>query len=53
MTAESGPLPVPASVLFLRMRGWIGTDLTPPGLPLRPSADVGLLHQCGERLGLW
>jgi dihydrodipicolinate synthase/N-acetylneuraminate lyase len=49
--------PVPAyrhsAALFLRMRGWIGTDLTPPGVPRRPPADEGLLHQCGERLGLW
>jgi dihydrodipicolinate synthase/N-acetylneuraminate lyase len=49
--------PLPAyrhsAALFLRMRGWIGTDLTPAGVPRRPPADEGLLHQCGERLGLW
>jgi dihydrodipicolinate synthase/N-acetylneuraminate lyase len=49
--------PVPAyrhsAALFLRMRGWIATDVTPPGVPRRPPADEGLLHQCGERLGLW
>ena len=49
--------PVPAyrhsAALFLRMRGWVATDVTPPGVPRRPPADVGLLHQCGERLGLW
>jgi dihydrodipicolinate synthase/N-acetylneuraminate lyase len=49
--------PVPAyrhsAALFLRMRGWIATDVTPPGVPRRPPADEGLLHQCGARLGLW
>jgi dihydrodipicolinate synthase/N-acetylneuraminate lyase len=49
--------PVPAyrhsAALFLRMRGWAATDVTPPGVPRRPPADEGLLHQCGERLGLW
>ena len=49
--------PVPAyrhsAALFLRMRGWIGTDVTPPGVPRRTPADEGLLRQCGERLGLW
>jgi dihydrodipicolinate synthase/N-acetylneuraminate lyase len=49
--------PVPAyrhsAALFLRMRGWIRTDVTPRGVPRRPPADEGLLHQCGERLGLW
>ena len=49
--------PVPAyrhsAALFLRMRGWVATDVTPPGVPRRPPADEGLLHQCGERLGLW
>jgi dihydrodipicolinate synthase/N-acetylneuraminate lyase len=49
--------PVPAyrhsAALFLRMRGWIATDVTPPGVPRRPPVDEGLLHQCGERLGLW
>src|SRR5215210_2572947 len=49
--------PVPAyrhsAALFLRMRGWVATDLTPPGVPRRAPADEGLLHQCGERLGLW
>jgi len=49
--------PVPAyrhsAALFLRMRGWVATDVTPPGVPRRPPADEGLLHQCGGRLGLW
>src|SRR5829696_5508968 len=49
--------PVPAyrhdAALFLQMRGWVATDVTPPGVPRRPPVDEGLLHQCGERLGLW
>ena len=49
--------PVPAyrhsAALFLRLRGWIATDVTPPGVPRRPAGEEGLLRQCGERLGLW
>ena len=49
--------PVPAyrhsAALFLRLRGWIPTDLTPPGVPRRPVEEEALLRQCGERLGLW
>jgi dihydrodipicolinate synthase/N-acetylneuraminate lyase len=49
--------PVPAyrhsAAVFLRLRGWIATDLTPPGVPRRPVEEEALLRQCGERLGLW
>ncbi len=49
--------PVPAyrhsAAVFLRLRGWIGTEATPPGVPRRPPFEEALLRQCGERLGLW
>ena len=49
--------PVPAyrhsAALFLRMRGWIDTDVTPAGVPRRPAWEEDLLRSCGERLGLW
>jgi hypothetical protein len=49
--------PVPAyrhsAAMFLRMRGWITSDVTPDGVPRRPEWDETLLRQCGERLGLW
>ena len=49
--------PVPAyrhsAALFLRLRGWIATDVTPPGVARRPVGEEALLRQCGERLGLW
>jgi hypothetical protein len=49
--------PVPAyrhsAALFLRQRGWISSDATPPGVPRRPFWEQALLSECGERLGLW
>jgi dihydrodipicolinate synthase/N-acetylneuraminate lyase len=49
--------PVPAyrhsASVFLRLRGWLERDATPPGVPRRPDGEEALLRQCGERLGLW
>ncbi|HVE94961.1 MAG TPA: dihydrodipicolinate synthase family protein [Acidimicrobiales bacterium] len=49
--------PVPAyrhsAALFMRMRGWIDSDLTPAGVPRRPEWEEDLLRECGERLELW
>jgi dihydrodipicolinate synthase/N-acetylneuraminate lyase len=50
--------PVPAyrhsAALFLRMRGWIATDATPPDALRRDARhEETLLRECGERLGLW
>lgn len=48
--------PVPAyrhdAALFLRMRGWIDSDATPPGVPRRADWEVELLAEAGERLGI-
>lgn len=48
--------PVPAyrhdAALFLRLRGWIGSDAPPPGAPRRPDADRDVLVEIGRRLGV-
>jgi len=48
--------PVPAyrhdAALFLRRRGWIGSDATPPGAPRRPDGEDDLLADAARRLGL-
>lgn len=48
--------PVPAyrhdAAMFLELRGWAGSDVTPPGVPRRPSADRELLRDIAERLGV-
>jgi dihydrodipicolinate synthase/N-acetylneuraminate lyase len=48
--------PVPAyrhdAAIFLRLRGWIASDHTPPGAPRRPDWEIELLGQAGERLDL-
>lgn len=48
--------PIPAyrhdAALFLRMRGWIDSDRTPPGAPRRPSWETDLLADAATRLGL-
>jgi dihydrodipicolinate synthase/N-acetylneuraminate lyase len=40
--------PVPAykhsAAQFLKLRGWIGSDRTPPGVPRRPESDVAILR---------
>ena len=45
--------PVPAyrhsAALFLRMRGWLTSDATPPSVPRRPQYEETLLRECGER----
>ena len=48
--------PVPGyrhdAAMFLQMRGWIGSDATPPGAPRRPDADRDVLREIGRRLGI-
>ena len=48
--------PVPAyrhdAAIFLRLRGWIGSDATPAGAPRRPEWEVDLLRDVAARLGL-
>lgn len=48
--------PVPAyrhdAAMFLRLRGWIGSDATPPGMPRRPGTDRAVLRGIGRRLGV-
>lgn len=46
--------PVPAyrhdAAVFLRLRGWIASDATPPGAPRRPEWEVDLLRDVAARL---
>jgi dihydrodipicolinate synthase/N-acetylneuraminate lyase len=46
--------PVPAyrhdAALFLRRRGWIASDATPPGAPRRPQSDLAVLADIADRL---
>jgi len=48
--------PVPAykhsAAQFLRLRGWIDSDVTPAGAPERPPTDVAILSEIAERLGV-
>ncbi|MEJ7584745.1 MAG: dihydrodipicolinate synthase family protein [Acidimicrobiales bacterium] len=48
--------PVPAyrhdAALFLQLRGWAGTDRTPPGVPRRPEGDRAVLADIADRLDL-
>lgn len=48
--------PVPAyrhdAALFLQLRGWIGSDTTPPGAPRRPTWELELLTDAAGRLGI-
>ena len=48
--------PTPAyrhdAALFLQLRGWIGSDATPPGVPRRPDWEIDLLAEAGDRLGV-
>lgn len=47
--------PVPAykhsAAMFLKLRGWIGSDATHPFSPTRPSSDRDLLREIVEQLG--
>ncbi len=47
--------PVPAykhsAAQFLKLRGWIGSDLTHPNSPTRPASDLPILREIAERLG--
>ncbi|HUF33911.1 MAG TPA: dihydrodipicolinate synthase family protein [Acidimicrobiales bacterium] len=49
--------PVPAyrhdAAMFLELRGWAGSDATPPGAPRRPASDRAVLADIVERLGQW
>jgi dihydrodipicolinate synthase/N-acetylneuraminate lyase len=49
--------PVPAyrhdAAMFLELRGWAGSDLTPPGVPRRPESDRAVLADIAERLAQW
>ena len=49
--------PVPAyrhsAAVFLRLRGWLASDATPPGVIRRGPEEETLLRECGARLGLW
>ena len=46
--------PVPAykhsAAQFLKLRGWIATDLTHPKSPTRPASDLAILGEIAERL---
>lgn len=48
--------PVPAyrhdAALFLTMRGWASSDVTPPGVPRRPAWEIELLREVAARLGV-
>ena len=48
--------PVPGyrhdAALFLELRGWIGSSRVPDGVTLRPDADVDVLRDIAERLGV-
>jgi hypothetical protein len=48
--------PVPAykhsAAQFLRLRGWIRSDATPPNAQQRPASDVDVLRDIGQRLGV-
>lgn len=48
--------PVPAykhsAAQFLALRGWLKTDLTHPNSPTRPDADLPILRDIAQRLGL-
>lgn len=48
--------PIPAyrhdAALFLQLRGWIGSDATPPGAPRRPAWELELLDDAAQRLGI-
>ena len=48
--------PVPAyrhsAAQFLRLRGWLPSDATPPGAPRRPDTDLPLLADVAARLGV-
>jgi len=48
--------PVPGyrhdAALFLELRGWIGSSRVPDGVTMRPDADVDVLRDIAERLGV-
>lgn len=48
--------PVPAyrhdAAMFLELRGWASSDVTPPGVPRRPESDRAVLRDIAERLGV-
>jgi dihydrodipicolinate synthase/N-acetylneuraminate lyase len=48
--------PVPAyrhdAAMFLELRGWAASDVTPAGVPRRPDSDRAILRDIGERLGV-
>jgi hypothetical protein len=49
--------PVPAyrhdAALFLELRGWARSDVTPPGVPRRPAGEQEILADIAERLSAW
>ena len=49
--------PVPAyrhdAAMFFELRGWAGSDATPPGAPRRPESDRDLLSDVLARLERW
>ena len=48
--------PVPAyrhdAAMFLELRGWASSDVTPPGAPRRPDGDRAVLADIAARLGV-
>jgi dihydrodipicolinate synthase/N-acetylneuraminate lyase len=48
--------PVPAyrhdAAMFLELRGWAASDVTPAGVPRRPEGDRAVLADIAERLGV-
>jgi dihydrodipicolinate synthase/N-acetylneuraminate lyase len=49
--------PVPAyrhdAAMFLELRGWSTSDVTPPGVPRRPASDRAVLADVLDRLARW
>ncbi len=49
--------PVPAyrhdAAMFLELRGWATSDVTPPGVPRRPDSDKAVLADIADRLAAW
>jgi dihydrodipicolinate synthase/N-acetylneuraminate lyase len=48
--------PTPAyrhdAAMFLELRGWASSDVTPDGVPRRPASDRDVLRDIAERLGV-
>ena len=47
-----GPEPLLEAAMFLELRGWASSDVTPPGAPRRPASDREILRDIADRLGV-